>query len=169
IINSDGESRWYLLHIDGIVEEGYLTGCWGISRDVTERHQYWFDLEFQANHDSLTLLPNRKALYTDMETRLANLASGKGGSCVALMLIDLDRFKEINDTLGHHMGDRLLKQLGPRLKSVISEDEGLVARLGGDEFAIVVTRQNEAEALDKAFKVLMAIKGTFELGGFRTD
>ncbi len=169
IINADGVSRWYLLHIDGIVENGCLTGCWGISRDITERHEYWNDLEFQANHDSLTLLPNRKALYTDIEKRLANLSEGKGGSCVALMLIDLDRFKEINDTLGHHIGDRLLKQLGPRLQSVISEYEGLVARLGGDEFAIVVTRQNEAEALEKAFKVLMAIRGTFELGGFRTD
>lgn len=168
VINAKDESRWYLVHLDGVIDGDYLTGCWGISRDITDRHQYLNELEFQANHDSLTMLPNRKALYAEIVTRLKDL-DDQSKHCVALMLIDLDRFKEINDTLGHHMGDKLLKLLGPRLQSVIAGGEGLVARLGGDEFAIVIAQVTEAEALDKAFQVLLAIRGTFDLDGFKAD
>ncbi len=168
VVGKSGVSHWYLVNIDGIVEAGCLTGCWAISRDITERRRYLNELEFQANHDSLTLLPNRKALYADINARLDKLAINRS-QCIALMLIDLDRFKEINDTLGHHMGDKLLKQLGPRLQEVLKSSDSLVARLGGDEFAIIVTEPNEAAALDKAFKALLAIKETFDLDGFKAD
>jgi diguanylate cyclase (GGDEF)-like protein len=91
----------------------------------------------QATHDALTGLPNRELLRDRLERALA--AAGRSAGECALILIDLDRFKEINDTLGHSYGDRLLCQVGPRMRSVL-RDEDTVARLGGDEFAVLLPR-----------------------------
>ncbi|HEX6844722.1 MAG TPA: EAL domain-containing protein [Actinomycetota bacterium] len=91
--------------------------------------------EHQALHDALTGLPNRTRFQLKLIEAIDD-ARERGGS-VAVMLIDLDHFKEINDTLGHHFGDLLLQQMGPRMSSVL-RDEDLLARLGGDEFGIVL-------------------------------
>jgi diguanylate cyclase (GGDEF)-like protein len=91
----------------------------------------------QATHDALTGLPNRELLRDRLEQALAAAARSAGES--ALILIDLDRFKEINDTLGHTYGDKLLCQVGPRMRSVL-RDGDTVARLGGDEFAVLLPR-----------------------------
>jgi diguanylate cyclase (GGDEF)-like protein len=88
----------------------------------------------QANHDELTGLPNR-GLYAALLDHELTRSSARGGS-VAVVLIDLDRFKDINDTLGHRYGDLLLQQIGPRISSVL-RDGDVVARLGGDEFALL--------------------------------
>lgn len=157
---------WSSASLEGVVENDILVGCWGSQRDTTERRKYLEELEYQATHDSLTLLPNRKKLYMEAENSMQHLLDGKS---LALMLIDLDRFKEINDTLGHHMGDRLLKQLGPRLELIISEYPGLVARLGGDEFAVMLANITESEAMSIAHLILMKIGETFDLGGFQAD
>ncbi|NIZ92257.1 putative bifunctional diguanylate cyclase/phosphodiesterase [Kineococcus rubinsiae] len=96
----------------------------------------------QAAHDALTGLPNR-AHFT---TRLAAaLQETRAGGSVAVVLLDLDRFKEVNDTLGHHCGDQLLTQVGPRIRETLREGE-LVARLGGDEFGLVLATPEEGEA-----------------------
>ncbi len=100
---------------------------------VNARH--FADLEHQAFHDSLTALPNRVALHREV-ARL--LRTGVGGGVVALVLADLDRFKEINEALGHQVGDELLVQVGPRIVESLGERRGLVFRLGGDEFAVVL-------------------------------
>lgn len=160
------DELWLSTSVEGIIEEGLLVGCWGTQRNITERKKYLEELEYQATHDSLTLLPNRKKLYIEAEKAIECRLPDKS---LALMLIDLDRFKEINDTLGHHMGDRLLKQLGPRLEAEIAEYEGLVARLGGDEFAVMLTDLNEEQALDQAAQILNAINQTFDLNGFKAD
>src|SRR5262249_9771534 len=86
----------------------------------------------QAVTDELTGLPNRRLFY---ERLTAAVASGE--ETLAVAMVDLDRFKELNDTLGHHAGDLLLAQLGPRLREVVG-DAGFVARLGGDEFALLL-------------------------------
>jgi len=91
--------------------------------------------EHQALHDGLTGLPNR-AYFRDRADHAVSQAR-RDGTRVALMLVDLDRFKEVNDTLGHHMGDKLLRELGPRLQAAIGEGD-LVARLGGDEFGVLL-------------------------------
>jgi diguanylate cyclase (GGDEF)-like protein len=91
--------------------------------------------EHQALHDALTGLPNR-TLFQQRLTEAIEAAHERGGS-VAVMLIDLDHFKEVNDTLGHHFGDLLLQEVGPRMANVL-RDEDLLARLGGDEFGIVL-------------------------------
>jgi diguanylate cyclase (GGDEF)-like protein/PAS domain S-box-containing protein len=105
-------------------------------RGFTER------LEFQARHDSLTGLPNRAYFVELLEGALRD-ACDRSGS-LAVLFIDLDRFKQINDILGHAMGDRLLKEVGQRLKRLLNEDD-LAGRMGGDEFTIVLTRQPDEQ------------------------
>lgn len=106
-------------------------------------------LDHLAHHDSLTGLPNRMVLYERFE-RLQARASGRPRP-LTLLLLDLDRFKEINDTLGHYVGDQLLRQIGPRLQPLLAPREGLLCRLGGDEFAVLLPA-----ALDEAVEVRYA-------------
>jgi len=110
-------------------------------RGFTER------LEFEARHDSLTGLPNRSYFVELLESALAD-ASDRSGT-LAVLFIDLDRFKQINDILGHAMGDRLLKEVGQRLKRLLTEDD-LGGRMGGDEFTIALTRQPDEQAAVQA-------------------
>ena len=86
-----------------------------------------------ARHDALTGLPNRLRFH---ERLSAAVARGKGGEASAVLFLDLDHFKAVNDTLGHPVGDALLRQVGDRLRAQVRETD-MVARLGGDEFAIV--------------------------------
>ncbi len=90
--------------------------------------------EYQALHDALTDLPNRMLFMRRLHEAVEAMDEGQR---LAVMIMDLDHFKEINDTLGHHMGDRLLQQIGPRLSGVLREGD-LMARLGGDEFGLVL-------------------------------
>jgi len=128
------------------------------TRELAEREAA---LEYLAYHDSLTDLPNRKKLLAAMNARLADKMP------FALLLLDLDRFKEINDALGHPVGDELLIQIAERLQADVPEEAGLVARLGGDEFAIVLNRVTLREAEVHAGRVLTALDQPFSLGGLR--
>jgi diguanylate cyclase (GGDEF)-like protein/PAS domain S-box-containing protein len=115
-----------------------------IIRDMTERHAHEEQLRRQALHDPLTDLPNR-TLFND---RLAQvlLAARREEDPFALLLLDLDRFKEVNDTLGHQAGDILLQQAAGRLRDALRESD-TVARLGGDEFAIILPNADEQGAI----------------------
>ena len=103
-----------------------------IVRDISERQAQQRKLEHQATHDSLTLLPNRAALVERLETTLAD-----GGTPVALMMLDLCGFKEVNDTLGRNVGDLVLREVARRFGATVG-DAGFVARMGGDEFTVVL-------------------------------
>ena len=119
--------------------------------------------EHQALHDALTGLPNR-VLFKDRVTQAIESARRKG-SGVVVMLMDLDHFKEINDTLGHHHGDRLLELIGRRLEGVLRAGD-TVARLGGDEFAICLpAARDTVYATDVAEKCLRALRKPFEIDG----
>ncbi|MGZ4641394.1 MAG: putative bifunctional diguanylate cyclase/phosphodiesterase [Blastococcus sp.] len=121
----------------------------------------------QATHDSLTGLPNWELLRDRLDQALA--AASRSSGEVALLLIDLDRFKEINDTLGHSYGDKLLRQVGPRLHSVLREGDS-VGRLGGDEFGVLlpaVAGVGEAEAV--AERLREALHRPFEVDGVVLD
>ncbi|HEX8977643.1 MAG TPA: EAL domain-containing protein [Solirubrobacteraceae bacterium] len=118
-----------------IVVFQYLTG------ELLKSRQRSKELQRRATTDELTGLANRERFSEAIQERTAQ-AQEAGGS-FAVMLMDLDRFKEINDTLGHHYGDVLLRDLGPRLVSTVG-DNGLVARLGGDEFGILLGRDIQA-------------------------
>ena len=151
----------------GIVENGYLTRVWGTTRDVTDKRRYLDKLEYLANHDPLTSLPNRALLFDKMNDAFR---SKSAASSTALLLIDLDRFKEINDTLGHLAGDKVLKQLGSRLEVELGEMPGMVARLGGDEFAVFLPKiRNSQHAVVLAHRFLDCICQVFEIGGFQTE
>jgi diguanylate cyclase (GGDEF)-like protein len=115
------------------------------------------ELHRKATTDELTGLANRQRLATAVEEQIA--ASRLSGEPFALLLIDLDRFKEINDTLGHHYGDVLLRDLGPRLRACVGDD-GVVARLGGDEFAVLpAVRTADPEVLGEIAGELVACVG----------
>ncbi|MBC7908703.1 MAG: EAL domain-containing protein [Rhodospirillaceae bacterium] len=107
-----------------------------VGRDVTERKLTAARIHHLAHHDALTGLPNR-VLFQE-RLRNATLQAKRAGHRVALMFLDLDKFKDINDTLGHHLGDLLLKAVAKRLQRCVRETD-TVARLGGDEFAVVLT------------------------------
>jgi len=118
------------------------------------------ELEYQALHDGLTNLPNRALLQDRLQQGVA--ASQREGGTAALLIMDLDRFKEINDTLGHHVGDQVLQQVGRRLVELLRESD-TVARLGGDEFAVLLPSGDEAGAVKIANKVLDALERAFRV------
>jgi diguanylate cyclase (GGDEF)-like protein len=121
------------------------------------------DRERESKHDLLTGLPNRKLLLE--HTNEAVRAAGDSGSHVALFLLDLDRFKEINDTLGHRVGDELLQLVGRRLTAVLRPGD-VIARLGGDEFAMLVPNLEDPRvALDLAERVKLALVEPFRHDG----
>lgn len=131
-------------------------------QEFPESEHYLERLEHQANHDHLTGLPNRYRL----KQRLAELigAAKHSEMLAALLIVDLDRFKEVNDTLGHNAGDLLLVEIGHRLSRQLPLIGGEVARLGGDEFAVVFAGLADAgEATRKAEDVLRMMKEPFEI------
>lgn len=133
-----------------------------IVRDISERKAQQRQLQFQATHDPLTTLPNRPAMAAHLDARLA----GRGANdCVALLMIDLDRFKEVNDTLGHNVGDHVLHEVARRLAEVAT-DRGFLARIGGDEFALVVDRFHDRAMISRLSKDLAdCLKQPIETSG----
>jgi diguanylate cyclase (GGDEF)-like protein len=139
-------------------------GAVGLSlHDVTEREIAGEVLRRQALHDGLTGLPNRTLLNDRLHQALAH--SRRTGDPVALLVMDLDQFKEVNDALGHDHGDRLLVEMSRRLQGVL-RDVDTIARLGGDEFAVLVTdAADERSAVAVARRVRAALEQPFRLGG----
>ena len=120
-------------------------------------------LAHQALHDMLTGLPNRAMFYDRTEAVLAGAVLD--GSSTAVMLFDLDRFKEINDTMGHNYGDRVLTEVGPRVTSVLRAGDTL-ARLGGDEFCVLLPQvDGESDALQVANRIIAVLEFPFEVEG----
>ncbi|MBT8440159.1 MAG: PAS domain S-box protein, partial [Gammaproteobacteria bacterium] len=137
----------------------------GIIRDITERKSLEKKLAFQAGHDSLTGLPNRKSLHEAFPRHVK--AADALNNSIVMMLLDLDRFKEINDTLGHHLGDQVLAQVGPRLRNRCPDEAATIARLGGDEFALIISTDITTENLRlMAEDLVEALRRPFHVGGF---
>ncbi|MEE4297857.1 MAG: EAL domain-containing protein [Pseudomonadales bacterium] len=134
-------------------------GTWGVVRDIADRKRALETIEFQAWHDALTHLPNR-ALFTD-RLELALAQAGRGDRRLAVMFLDLDRFKVVNDTLGHTTGDRLLRQVATRLKSCIRRGDTL-ARFGGDEFCLLLADVGSMSDVERiACKILDRLAASF--------
>jgi diguanylate cyclase (GGDEF)-like protein len=130
-----------------------------------ERRQAERALEHRALHDLLTDLPNRGLL----QPRLARaVPMARGGSSLALLLMDLDRFKEVNDTFGHHYGDFLLQEVADRLRAS-TDDSATVARLGGDEFAVLLPRTTESQATSVAVRIAGALRQPVVIQGHSLD
>ncbi|HRP95002.1 MAG TPA: EAL domain-containing protein [Rhodocyclaceae bacterium] len=132
-------------------------------QDITERKEAEARIEYLAHHDALTGLPNR-VLFRD-RFALATAWAERAQAKVALLFVDLDHFKTINDTLGHPVGDGLLKLVSTRLRECVRETD-TISRLGGDEFLIALTDVRDAQAINRAVaKVLEALSQPFELEG----
>ena len=135
-VSIKGEERWWELSGTPIRDErGKFTGFRGVGSDVTEQRQSSEKIEYLARYDTLTSLPNRLMLTEALGDALDHAEHWR--SRCALMMIDLDRFKAVNDSLGHMTGDKLLAQVSSRLKALMG-DNAVVGRLGGDEFAVVI-------------------------------
>jgi diguanylate cyclase (GGDEF)-like protein/PAS domain S-box-containing protein len=125
-----------------------------IIRDITDRKRAEEHIEYLAYHDELTGIPNRAHFHRAFEHALAT--TQRYGLRCALMLVDLDRFKNINDTIGHEAGDQLLKQVAARLRACL-RDSDIIARLGGDEFVILMQDASSVESVNAvALKILEA-------------
>ncbi len=163
--------QFYVNHADGnqCVIEALITNSLndpavgGVilnARDISESHAAQVQLVRQATHDSLTNLPNRSLLGDLLAEDL--VAAAAEGTEVGLLLVDLDRFKDVNEALGHQSGDALLCEVADRLRRDVP-DGGLVARLGGDEFAVVLHGTNVDEATSYAQRLIGSLSRPFAL------
>jgi diguanylate cyclase (GGDEF)-like protein/PAS domain S-box-containing protein len=160
LVRADG-SRFIVELIGRNVQVDGKTVRMTAFRDISERKQAEARIQFLAHHDTLTHLPNRAMVMDRLQVVLS--AARRQSRMVAVMFIDLDNFKTINDSLGHHAGDGLLKRVAARLRDGIREAD-LVGRLGGDEFLVVVTDLNrEEDVIPVAEKVAEAISEPFSL------
>jgi diguanylate cyclase (GGDEF)-like protein len=138
-------------------------GGWVVTHeDITERRKAEAQIAHMAHHDALTDLPNRVLLREQLDAALARV---RRGECLAVLYLDLDHFKSINDTLGHSIGDELLKAVAERLRGCIRETD-TIARLGGDEFAIVQSPiEQPPDAAILARRLRDAVMAPYELDG----
>jgi len=124
--------------------DGAVIGADGIARDVTDIHMAKDELEYQAYHDLLTKLPNRILLKDRMQRAI--IKANRNNKQIAILFIDLDRFKQINDSIGHDVGDDVLKITSERLQSTVREED-TVSRIGGDEFIVMIEGVNDTDSV----------------------
>ena len=150
-------------------EDGRPLGYEGTVEDITERRLYQARIERQANYDTLTGLANRSLLQDRLEQAL--LTATSFGTHIAVAFVDLDRFKYINDSLGHHVGDELLKEVAARIQACVRECD-TVARLGGDEFVLLINGHSGPESvrhLMERLLVAVAQPWTIDQGEFHVS
>lgn len=166
ILAADGNWRWVRARGAPVADETGRIGEWmGVLEDVNERRQAQARIAHMAHHDALTGLANR-ALF---EERLAEAISAHDGSGAhpAILYLDLDRFKQVNDTLGHPVGDALLKAVADRLRASVKKND-VIARLGGDEFAIIQAAGVQPHAATAmALRLIEAISQPYDVQGHR--
>ncbi|EST54258.1 diguanylate cyclase [Brevibacillus panacihumi W25] len=144
-----------------INKEGICTHVFAVTRDITQHKKRELTLEFMAYHDMLTGLPNRRLLELDLQRALEDANSTQ--EMVAILFLDCDYFKQINDTWGHQAGDVFLQLLAERLKSCVREEDTL-SRLGGDEFVIVLRRVSRPDqAAEVAARILHSIQQPWQV------
>lgn len=160
LLTRDGQELWVEDHTKVVYgPDGEVDVIEGVVTDVTSRKTIQQRIEFLARHDSLTGLPNRLDVLTAIEMR--------GHSQTALLMLDLDRFKDVNDSFGHRTGDQLLCRVAELLRKV-SPDDGLLARFGGDEFGLLIDRDPDhlaelAEALIEALRTPIQLPQGMEI------
>ena len=161
-VQINGENRWWELSASPKLDDnGAFHGFRGVGSDITEQRESADKISHLARFDTLTRLPNRLQL-TDAARKAMQTADQWNSRC-GLMMIDLDRFKAVNDTLGHPVGDRLLTRVSDRLRSIMTDNE-LCGRLGGDEFAIVVKDASDSHYMEMlAKKIIETLARPYEV------
>ncbi len=158
----DGSTRWMEVKVSLLSDaQGQPVGFLGLSSDISERRQARQILEYMATHDELTGLPNRYLLNDRLKHALQRAAREQ--HALAVFLIDLDHFKELNDTFGHVKGDQVLQQVARRLIGALRQSD-TVARMGGDEFCVILENiAQAADAANVAGKLLEVIAQPYEV------
>lgn len=143
---------------------GTVTHYVGTMLDITDRKAIETRVQHLAHHDPLTDLPNRILLTDRLQQALAQARRER--AALALIYLDLDRFKPVNDSLGHDVGDALLKEVALRLRSCVSRESDTVSRIGGDEFVLLLAQiESEADAAQVAQTILQALTRPYQLDG----
>jgi len=164
-----GQSRGGVYHrelghgrVVAVVHQPMADGGWVATyEDITDRRHSEAQIAFMARHDALTGLPNRVLFGEKVEEAVA------GNGTFSMHCLDLDRFKQVNDTLGHHVGDELLRSVAQRLRDCVREED-TVSRLGGDEFAIVQRNADRPEVTALlAHRIIEALSAPYEIAGHR--
>jgi diguanylate cyclase (GGDEF)-like protein/PAS domain S-box-containing protein len=161
---ANGESRYIEVKLlPHVADDGRILGCYAVTTDITDQQQAAERIRHLAHHDSLTGLPNR-LLFSDRLAQAISLAR-RDASRFALFYLDLDRFKPVNDTLGHDAGDELLRNAAHRIRQQVRGSD-TVARVGGDEFTVILhdigSRENIATVAEK---IIATLAQPFQLGG----
>lgn len=161
-VHIGGEPRWWELSASPIQDEhGAYAGFRGVGSDVTESRKSSEKIARMARFDNLTGLPNRLQITEALDQAMEQ--AEKWRSRCGFLMIDLDRFKSVNDTLGHQVGDRLLAQVSQRLRAIMSQNE-LCGRLGGDEFAVVLRdASDEVVVNDLAEKIISTLSRPYDV------
>jgi diguanylate cyclase (GGDEF)-like protein/PAS domain S-box-containing protein len=164
ILTRNADTRWLLVNAVGIFDDsGQRIGLRGTGRDITDRKTAEARISYLATRDPLTELPNRVLFNDRLEQGI--VAARRSGQSLAVLFIDLDRFKYINDSLGHQVGDLLLKEVATRMYACIRKGDTL-SRLGGDEFVVTLEGLQHAEdAAQVATKIIKALARPFDVAG----
>ena len=159
-----GERRWWSIAATPRLDEaGGFTGFRGVASYITEARDASEKINRMARYDALTGLPNRLLIHETLASAMED--ADKWRSRCAFIMIDLDRFKVVNDTLGHQLGDKLLVRVAERLGQIVGE-QALIGRLGGDEFAVVVRDATDAARIDRlAQSVIDTISQPYDVDG----
>jgi diguanylate cyclase (GGDEF)-like protein/PAS domain S-box-containing protein len=162
----DGQLFWNDFHVAPVSDDsGTLTHFVGVLSDVSERQRYEDQLAYRATHDELTGLPNRQLLQDRLQQAIRN--AERYGREVAVVFVDLDDFKLVNDSLGHGAGDIALKVIADRLQALV-RDTDTVGRFGGDEFVIVLTEQTDDAGMAQVVeRISLSLAQPVELAGVR--
>ncbi|MCF8034965.1 MAG: ABC transporter substrate-binding protein [Desulfarculaceae bacterium] len=164
MVRVDGSTVWCQINmVSTWAREERVILTW--FNDVSERRRARDRLQYMASHDSLTGLPNRRSFEEFLDNALARAKRQDANGC--LLYLDLDGFKQINDRMGHHIGDLLLENAAKRLKDALRKGDFL-ARLGGDEFAVVIERISDQQSPEEAARrILEVLQAPYELEGKR--
>ena len=162
-----GELRWEKARVSPVKDgNGETTHYVAVLEDITEQKAHREALEYMAMHDALTDLPNRTLFYEKVYQAI--LRAEQKRASIAVMLMDLNYFKVINDTLGHHVGDEILKKTAKRIKSGVKPID-TVARMGGDEFLVVMVDVDDEQAIEVARELLVKVREPIVIEGHNFD
>ena len=157
----NGSLRWEKARISAVKDDaGVTTHYVAVLEDITEQKAQREALEYMAMHDALTDLPNRALFYDRVYQSL--LGAEHSHTQMAVLLMDLNHFKVINDTLGHHIGDKILKEVARRLQTAVKAYD-TVARMGGDEFLVLLADINETQAIQITERLLSQLQEPFTI------
>jgi diguanylate cyclase (GGDEF)-like protein/PAS domain S-box-containing protein len=163
IRRKDGRAAWLRISVSVIESEGKPANFFALLEDITEQMESRNQIEFDASHDALTGLLNRRAFENQLAGAIELALAEK--TELALMYIDLDGFKFVNDSLGHGVGDLLLREVAPRLSEGLAADE-VLARVGGDEFTVILQAAAIVEPIaERAKRILNSLRKSFQVDG----